>query len=112
MDFDEIVQKMQVRELHMREYYNEDCDDWCTAFAFVVDLGGKRYTFGDKNADDWTEGESYAECRLSKENLLWFIAKYLETYTQSPCPDDDVNLFCWRYGIEPYGDSVEDILEV
>lgn len=111
MDINEIVQRMQVRELHMREYYNEDIDDYCTAFAFIVDFEGKRYTFGEQNPEDWTEGESYAECLLSKENLLWFIAKYLDTHTQSPCPAADVNLLCYRLGIEPYGDRVEDITE-
>ena len=109
MEFDDIVQKMQVRELHMREYYNEDCDDWFTAFAFVVDFEGKRYTFGKQNAEDWTEGESYADCLLSEENLLWFIAKYLKTYTQSPYPDADVNNLFYRFGVEPYGYRVEEI---
>jgi len=32
-----IKEAMLVRELHMREYYDEDIDDFNTAFSFVVD---------------------------------------------------------------------------
>ena len=32
-----IKKMMRVRELQMREYYDEDIDDFNTAFSFVVD---------------------------------------------------------------------------
>ena len=31
---------MRVREFHMREYYDEEIDDYNTAFSFVVDYEG------------------------------------------------------------------------
>ena len=37
-----IKKMMRVRELQMREYYDEDIDDFNTAFSFVVDYEGMR----------------------------------------------------------------------
>ena len=42
---------MRVRELHMREYYDEEIDDYNTAFSFVVDYKGMRYTVGELFCD-------------------------------------------------------------
>ena len=46
-----IKEAMCVRELHMREYYDEEVDDYNTAFSFVVDYEGKRYTVGELFCD-------------------------------------------------------------
>ena len=46
-----IKESMRVRELHMREYYDEEIDEYNTAFSFVVDYEGMRYTVGELFCD-------------------------------------------------------------
>ena len=46
-----IKKMMRVRELQMREYYDEDIDAFNTAFSFVVDYEGMRYTVGELFCD-------------------------------------------------------------
>ena len=46
-----IKEAMRVRELHMREYYDEEIDDFNTAFSFIVDYEGMRYTVGELFCD-------------------------------------------------------------
>ena len=62
-----IKETMLVRELHMREYYDEDIDDFNTAFSFVVDFEGKRYAVGELFCDGIypiEEVERYIVCYL------------------------------------------------
>ena len=77
---DSIKEAMCVRELHMREYYDEDIDDFNTAFSFVVDFEGKRYTVGELFCDaiyPIEEVERYIICYLmarsehDDSNLYW-----------------------------------------
>ena len=46
-----IKKMMRVRELHIREYYDEEIDEYNTAFSFVVDYEGMRYTVGELFCD-------------------------------------------------------------
>ena len=68
----DIKRMMLVRELHMREYYNEEIDDYNTAFSFVVDFDGKRYTVG----------ELFCDCIYSIDEVERYIVKYLMARTE------------------------------
>ena len=68
----DIKRKMLVRELHMREYYNEEIDDYNTAFSFVVDFDRKRYTVG----------ELFCDCTYSIDEVERYIVKYLMARTE------------------------------
>ena len=68
----DINRKMLVRELHMREYYNEEIDDYNTAFSFVVDFDRKRYTVG----------ELFCDCTYSIDEVERYIVKYLMARTE------------------------------
>lgn len=68
----DIKRKMLVRELHMREYYNEGIDDYNTAFSFVVDFDRKRYTVG----------ELFCDCTYSIDEVERYIVKYLMARTE------------------------------
>ena len=68
----DIKRKMLVRELHMREYYNEEIDDYNTAFSFVVDFDRKRYTVG----------ELFCDCIYSIDEVERYIVKYLMARTE------------------------------
>lgn len=68
----DIKRKMLVRELHMREYYNEEIDDYNTAFSFVVDFDRKRYTVG----------ELFCDCTNSIDEVERYIVKYLMARTE------------------------------
>ena len=62
-----IKESMRVRELHMREYYDEEIDEYNTAFSFVVDYEGMRYTLGELFCDgifSIEEVERYIVCYL------------------------------------------------
>jgi hypothetical protein len=62
-----IKETMLVRELHMRESYDEDIDDFNTAFSFVVDFEGMRYAVGELFCDSMysiEEVEHYILCYL------------------------------------------------
>jgi hypothetical protein len=63
---------MLVRELHMREYYNEEIDDYNTAFSFVVDFDRKRYTVG----------ELFCDYTNSIDEVERYIVKYLMARTE------------------------------
>ena len=69
---DDIKRMMLVRELHMREYYNEEIDDYNTAFSFVVDFDRKRYTVG----------ELFCDCTYSIDEVERYIVKYLMARTE------------------------------
>ena len=69
---DDIKRMMLVRELHMREYYNEEIDDYNTAFSFVVDFDRKRYTVG----------ELFCDCIYSIDEVERYIVKYLMARTE------------------------------
>ena len=77
----DIKRMMLVRELHMREYYNEEIDDYNTAFSFVVDFDGKRYTVG----------ELFCDCIYSIDEVERYIVKYLMARTEH----DDSKLY-WQ----------------
>lgn len=68
----DIKRMMLVRELHMREYYNEEIDDYNTAFSFVVDFDRKRYTVG----------ELFCDCIYSIDEVERYIVKYLMARTE------------------------------
>ena len=68
----DIKRMMLVRELHMREYYNEEIDDYNTAFSFVVDFDRKRYTVG----------ELFCDCTYSIDEVERYIVKYLMARTE------------------------------
>ena len=68
----DIKRMMLVRELHMREYFDEDIDDYNTAFSFVVDFDGKRYTIG----------ELFCDCIYSIDEVERYIVKYLMARTE------------------------------
>lgn len=68
----DIKRKMLVRELHMREYYNEEIDDYNTAFSFVVDFDRKRYTVG----------ELFCDYTNSIDEVERYIVKYLMARTE------------------------------
>lgn len=68
----DIKRKMLVRELHMREYYNEEIDDYNTAFSFVVDFDRKRYTVG----------ELFCDYTYSIDEVERYIVKYLMARTE------------------------------
>ena len=62
-----IKNAMYVRELHMREYYDEEIDSYNTAFSFVVDFEEKRYSVGELFCDgiySIEEVERYIVCYL------------------------------------------------
>ena len=66
-----IKEAMRVRELHMREYYDEEIDDYNTAFSFVVDYEGKQYTVGELFCDgiySIRDVEHYIVCYLMSKN--------------------------------------------
>ena len=67
-----IKDTMRVRELHMREYYDEAIDDFNTAFSFVVDYEGVRYSVGELFCDgiySIEEVEQYVVCYLMARNV-------------------------------------------
>ena len=68
----DIKRMMLVRELHIREYFDEDIDDYNTAFSFVVDFDGKRYTVG----------ELFCDCTYSIDEVERYIVKYLMARTE------------------------------
>ena len=68
----DIKRMMLVRELHIREYFDEDIDDYNTAFSFVVDFDGKRYTVG----------ELFCDCIYSIDEVERYIVKYLMARTE------------------------------
>lgn len=68
----DIKRMMLVRELHIREYFDEDIDDYNTAFSFVVDFDGKRYTIG----------ELFCDCIYSIDEVERYIVKYLMARTE------------------------------
>ena len=68
----DIKRMMLVRELHMKEYYNEEIDDYNTAFSFVVDFDRKRYTVG----------ELFCDCIYSIDEVERYIVKYLMARTE------------------------------
>ncbi len=67
-----IKREMRVRELHIREYFDEDTDDDGTAFSFVVDFGGKRYSVG----------ELFCDAIYSIEDVERYIVQYLMAKTE------------------------------
>ena len=71
-DLNEFKRKMLVRELNMRLYFDENIDDVNTAFSFVVDLDGKRYTVG----------ELFCDCTYSIDEVERYIVKYLMARTE------------------------------
>ena len=77
----DIKRMMLVRELHIREYFDEDIDDYNTAFSFVVDFDGKRYTVG----------ELFCDCIYSIDEVERYIVKYLMARTEH----DDSKLY-WQ----------------
>ena len=68
----DIKRMMLVRELHIREYFDEDIDDYNTAFSFVVDFDRKRYTVG----------ELFCDCIYSIDEVERYIVKYLMARTE------------------------------
>lgn len=68
----DIKRMMLVRELHIREYFDEDIDDYNTAFSFVVDFDRKRYTVG----------ELFCDCTYSIDEVERYIVKYLMARTE------------------------------
>jgi hypothetical protein len=70
-DLNEFKRKMLVRELNMRLYFDENIDDVNTAFSFVVDYEGIRYTVGELFCDgiySIEEVERYIVCYLMARN--------------------------------------------
>lgn len=68
----DIKRMMLVRELHIREHFDEDIDDYNTAFSFVVDFDRKRYTVG----------ELFCDCIYSIDEVERYIVKYLMARTE------------------------------
>ncbi len=76
-----IQKDMRIRELHIREYFDEDTDDVCTAFSFVVDFGGKQYSVG----------ELFCDAIYSIADVERYIVQYLMAKTEH----DDTKLY-WQ----------------
>jgi hypothetical protein len=98
MNDNDIKRKMLVRELHMREYYNEEIDDYNTAFSFVVDFEGKRYTVGELSCD----------CIYSIDEVERYIVKYLMARTEH----DDSKLYWQMVENNQLNDETENIIEI
>ena len=79
-----VKMEMCVRELRMREYFDENIDDYNTAFSFVVDYKGMQYTVDELFCDcicPIGEIEHYIACYLMARSehddskLHWLIEK-------------------------------------
>lgn len=94
----DIKRKMFVRELHMREYYNEEIDDYNTAFSFVVDFDRKRYTIG----------ELFCDCTYSIDEVERYIVKYLMARTEH----DESKLYWQMVENSQLNEETENIIEI
>lgn len=97
-DLNEFKRKMLFRELNMRLYFDENIDDVNTAFSFVVDLDGKRYTVG----------ELFCDCICSTEAVERYIVKYLTARTEH----DDLKLYCQMVESSQLNEETEKIIEI
>ena len=98
MNDNDIKRKMLVRELHMREYYNEEIDDYNTAFSFVVDFEGKQYTVS----------ELFCDSIYSIDEVELYIVKYLMARTEH----DDSKLYWQMVENNQLNDETENIIEI
>ena len=94
----DIKRMMLVRELHMREYFDEDIDDYNTAFSFVVDFDGKRYTIG----------ELFCDCIYSIDEVERYIVKYLMARTEH----DESKLYWQMVENSQLNEETEKITEI
>lgn len=97
-DLDEFKRKMQVRELNMRLYFDENIDDVNTAFSFVVDFEGKRYSVG----------ELFCDCICSIEAVERYIVKYLMARTEH----NDSKLYWQMVDNSQLNEEKEKIIEI
>ena len=101
-----IMQTMEIVELDMRQYFEIDIDDWCTAFAFVVDFEGKRYAFGKPFANNLASSDEL----LTLDKMNHFIAEFLLLHMNSSDLDTELKTLYLIYGVDkPDSYSVEDI---
>ena len=94
----DIKRMMLVRELHIREYFDEDIDDYNTAFSFVVDFDGKRYTIG----------ELFCDCIYSIDEVERYIVKYLMARTEH----DESKLYWQMVENSQLNEETEKITEI
>ena len=97
-EFKAVKRKMIVRELNMRLYFDEDIDDVNTAFSFVVDFEGKRYTVG----------ELFCDSIYSIEAVECYIVKYLMARTGH----DDSKLYWQMVENSQLNEETEKIIEI
>ena len=93
-----IKETMLVRELHMREYYDEDIDDCNTAFSFVVDYEGMRYTVGELFCDGIYSIEE--------------VERYIVCYLMAKSEHDDSKLYWQMVDKSQLNEETETIIQI
>ena len=93
-----IKEAMRVRELHMREYYDEDIDDYNTAFSFVVDYEGMRYTVGELFCDGIYSIEE--------------VERYIVCYLMARSEHDDSKLYWQMVDKSQLNEETEAIIQI
>ena len=94
-----IKKMMRVRELQMREYYDEDIDDFNTAFSFVVDYEGMRYTVG----------ELFCDGIYSIEEVERY---YIVCYLMAKSEHDDSKLYWQMVDKSQLNEETETIIQI
>jgi hypothetical protein len=93
-----IKEAMRVRELHMREYYDEEIDEYNTAFSFVVDYEGMRYTVGELFCDGIYSIEE--------------VERYIVCYLMAKSEHDDSNLYWQMVDKSQLNEETETIIQI
>ena len=93
-----IKKMMRVRELQMREYYDEDIDDFNTAFSFVVDYEGMRYTVGELFCDGIYSIEE--------------VERYIVCYLMARSEHDDSKLYWQMVDKSQLNEETETIIKI
>lgn len=89
---------MRVRELPMREYYDEVIDDYNTAFSFVVGYEGMRYIVGELFCDGiYSIGD---------------VEHYIVCYLMARSEHDDSKLYWQMVEKSQLNEETETIIQI